>query len=100
MRTRLPWALYGVLATLTGLGLAHVVAALTDADTSPVLAVGAAVIDLTPTPLKEWAIRTFGTADKPILVGSVFAGVVALAAVGGGGGGAPPPPPPRGARRR
>ncbi|WP_322937555.1 molybdopterin-dependent oxidoreductase [Nocardioides bizhenqiangii] len=83
MRTRLPWALYGVLATLTGLGLAHVVAALTDADTSPVLAVGAAVIDLTPTPLKEWAIRTFGTADKPILVGSVFAGVVALAAVAG-----------------
>ncbi len=74
---------YGVLATLTGLGLAHVVAALTDADTSPVLAVGASVIDLTPTPMKEWAIRTFGTADKPILVGSVFAGVVVLAAVAG-----------------
>ncbi len=74
---------YGVLATLTGLGLAHVVAALTDADTSPVLAVGAAVIDLTPTPMKEWAIRTFGTADKPILVGSVFAGVLVLAAVAG-----------------
>jgi len=74
---------YGVLATLAGLGLAHIVAALTDADTSPVLAVGAAVIDLTPTPMKEWAIRTFGTADKPILVGSVFAGVLALAAVAG-----------------
>jgi DMSO/TMAO reductase YedYZ molybdopterin-dependent catalytic subunit len=83
MRIRLPWAAYGVLATLTGLGLAHVVAALTDADTSPVLAVGATVIDLTPTPVKEWAIRTFGSADKPILVGSVLAGVLALAAVAG-----------------
>ena len=83
MRMRLPWLAYGVLATLAGLGLAHVVAALTDADTSPVLAVGAAVIDLTPTPMKEWAIRTFGTADKPILVGSVLAGVLVLAAVAG-----------------
>ncbi|WP_183101017.1 molybdopterin-dependent oxidoreductase [Nocardioides pelophilus] len=83
MRTRLPWAAYGVLATIGGLGLAHAVAALTDADTSPVLAVGSAVIDLTPTPMKEWAIRTFGSADKLILVGSVLAGVLALAAVAG-----------------
>lgn len=83
MRIRFPWAGYGVLATLAGLGLAHVVAALTDADTSPVLAVGATVIDLTPTPMKEWAIRTFGSADKPILVGSVMLGVLVLAAVAG-----------------
>ncbi len=83
MRRRLPWAAYGLLATLAGLGLAHVVAALTDADTSPVLAVGAAVIDLTPTPLKQWAIDHFGSADKTILVGSVLAGVLALAAVAG-----------------
>jgi DMSO/TMAO reductase YedYZ molybdopterin-dependent catalytic subunit len=83
MRMRLPWAAYGVLATLVGLGLAHAVAALTDADTSPVLAVGSAVIDLTPTPMKEWAIRTFGTADKLILVGSVLAGVLVLAGVAG-----------------
>ncbi|RHW26014.1 oxidoreductase [Nocardioides immobilis] len=83
MRTRLIWAAYGVLATLAGLGLAHAVAALTDADTSPVLAVGSAVIDLTPTPMKEWAIRTFGSADKLVLVGSVLAGVLVLAGVAG-----------------
>jgi len=83
MRMRLLWAAYGVLATLTALGLAHAVAALTDADTSPVLAVGAAVIDLTPTPVKQWAIRSFGTADKAILVGSVLAGVLVLAGVAG-----------------
>jgi DMSO/TMAO reductase YedYZ molybdopterin-dependent catalytic subunit len=83
MRTRLLWAWYGVLATLVGIGLAHAVASLTDPGSSPVLAVGAAVIDLTPTPMKEWAIRTFGSADKIILVGSVLAGVLVLAGVAG-----------------
>ena len=83
MRTRLLWAGYGVLATLVGIGLAHAVAALTDPASSPVLAVGSGVIDLTPTPAKEWAIRTFGSADKIILVGSVMAGVLVLAGVAG-----------------
>lgn len=83
MKTRLLWAWYGVLATLVGIGLAHAVAAFTDPASSPVLAVGSGVIDLTPTPMKEWAIRTFGSADKVILVGSVMAGVLVLAAVAG-----------------
>ncbi|WP_418057334.1 molybdopterin-dependent oxidoreductase [Pimelobacter simplex] len=86
-RPRLPkhpqWPGYGVLATLVGIGLAHLVAALTHPASSPVLAVGSAVIDLTPTPLKEWAIRQFGTADKVVLVGSVLVGVLVLAAVAG-----------------
>lgn len=80
---RLLWAWYGVLATLVGIGLAHAVASLTDPASSPVLAVGSSVIDATPTPMKEWAIRTFGSADKIILVGSVLAGVMVLAAVAG-----------------
>ncbi|TQK68396.1 MULTISPECIES: molybdopterin-dependent oxidoreductase [unclassified Nocardioides] len=83
MTTRLQWASYGVLSTLVGIGLAHLAAALSDAATSPVLAVGSAVIDRTPTPMKEWAIRNFGSADKAILVGSVLAGVLVLAAVAG-----------------
>jgi DMSO/TMAO reductase YedYZ molybdopterin-dependent catalytic subunit len=70
--TRLLHALFGVLATLTGVAAAHLVAALTVPAASPVLAVGSTVIDLTPTPVKEWAIRSFGTADKPILIGSVM----------------------------
>ena len=32
---------------------------------------------------KEWAIRTFGSADKPVLLGSVLAGVLVLAAAAG-----------------
>lgn len=64
--------LAGVLATLAGVGGGHLTASLLTPASSPVLAVGSAVIDLTPTPLKQWAIREFGTADKPLLIGSVF----------------------------
>lgn len=70
-----------VLATLTGTAVAHLVAGATDPASSPVIAVGSAVIDATPTPVKEWAIATFGTWDKPILLGSVLVGVLGLAVV-------------------
>ncbi|MCF6378664.1 molybdopterin-dependent oxidoreductase [Nocardioides KLBMP 9356] len=82
-RRTLLHAAYGVLATLVGLAAGHLVAALTVPAASPVLAVGSTVIDLTPTPLKEWAIRQFGTNDKLVLVGSVTIVVLLLAAVAG-----------------
>ncbi len=69
----------GVLAATTGIGLAHLLAALLNPQSSPVLAVGAAVVDATPTPVKTWAIRQFGTADKSILIGSVLAATLVLA---------------------
>lgn len=83
MRTQLRWAGFGVLATLAAVGTAHLVASLLNPASSPVLAVGSTVIDLTPTPMKEWAIRTFGSADKPILIGSVLAGVLLFSAIAG-----------------
>lgn len=76
----------GLLAALAGTAAGHLVAALSNPASSPVLAVGTAVINLTPTPVKVWAVRTLGSADKPVLIGSVlvvallfagFAGVVA-----------------------
>src|SRR3954452_3303160 len=73
----------GVLSALLGVAAGHLVAALTDPASSPVLAVGSTVIDLTPTPVKEWAVQHFGTHDKPILVLSVFVGVLVLAALAG-----------------
>lgn len=82
-RNTLRHASYGVLATVVGLGAAHLVAAVTVPAASPVFAVGSTVIDLTPTPLKEWAIRQFGTADKTVLVGSVLVVVLLLAALAG-----------------
>ena len=83
MRSRLSYALFGVLATLVGVATGHFVASLLNPASSPVLAVGSQVIDLTPTPMKQWAIRQFGSNDKAILIGSVMAGVLVLAAVGG-----------------
>jgi DMSO/TMAO reductase YedYZ molybdopterin-dependent catalytic subunit len=80
---RLAHAGFGILAALVAVAAGHVVAAALDPASSPVLAVGSTVIDLTPTPLKEWAIREFGTHDKAVLVGSVLMGVLALAAVAG-----------------
>ena len=47
------------------------------------LAVGTAVINLTPTPLKVWAVRELGTKDKPVLIGSVLLGTLLLAGVAG-----------------
>ncbi|GAA0976219.1 Protein-methionine-sulfoxide reductase catalytic subunit MsrP [Nocardioides aquaticus] len=83
MRSRSAYAAFGVLATLVGMGAGHLVAAFTSPASSPVLAVGSAVIDRTPVPLAQWAIRTFGTADKAVLIGSVMLGVLLLAGLAG-----------------
>jgi DMSO/TMAO reductase YedYZ molybdopterin-dependent catalytic subunit len=83
MRQRLQYAGFGILSAVVGIGVGHLVAAFVDPASSPVLAIGSTVIDLTPTPVKEWAVAQFGTADKPILVGSVSAGALLLAALGG-----------------
>lgn len=83
MHKRLLYASFGLLATLVGMATGHLVASLLNPAASPVLAVGSTVIDLTPTPMKEWAIRQFGTADKAILIGSVMLGVLVFAAIAG-----------------
>ena len=52
-------------------------------DASPLLAVGSGVVDATPTPVKEWAVQTLGTANKTVLVGSVTVlTLLAAAAIG------------------
>ncbi len=75
--------LAGILAALAGTAVGHLVAALLVPASSPVLAVGTAVINLTPTPVKVWAVRELGSADKPVLVGSVLVGTLLLAGVAG-----------------
>ena len=80
---RLMYAASGVLAAAAGMAVGHLVAAFVNPSASPVLAVGSTVIDATPTPVKEWAVQNFGTADKPILLGSVtLVVVIAAAAIG------------------
>lgn len=65
------------------MSVAHLLAAASNASSSPVLAVGYAVIDHTPTAVKDWAIAHFGTKDKPLLLGTVaLVVVVATALIG------------------
>ena len=73
-------ALAGLLAAAVALGVAELVASAVGASSSPVIAVGQAVIAATPEPVKEFAIRTFGQNDKAALVVGVCI-VLALFAV-------------------
>lgn len=75
-----PAALAGVLAAGLGLGVAELLAGLLNRGVTPVLAVGEVVIELSPTWLTEWAIETFGTADKAVLIGGVVVVLTALSA--------------------
>lgn len=74
-------ALSGVASAAAGLGVGHAVASLTGSASSPLIAVGGTAIDLAPTPVKEFAVATFGTADKAVLVGGIIVVLVVLAAV-------------------
>jgi DMSO/TMAO reductase YedYZ molybdopterin-dependent catalytic subunit len=71
-----------VAAATFGTAAGQVVGVL-DPASAPLQAVGAAVIDLAPPGLKEWAIATVGTADKPLLVITVLVAVCAVGALAG-----------------
>jgi DMSO/TMAO reductase YedYZ molybdopterin-dependent catalytic subunit len=74
----------GVAGLATGAvatGVAHFVAGLTIPQASPVFAVGQAAIDLTPTPVKTFAISTFGSHDKDALLTGIGAVLFVFAAV-------------------
>ncbi|MDR6862990.1 molybdopterin-dependent oxidoreductase [Phycicoccus sp. 3266] len=79
--TRLTYAVCGLLAAAAGMAVGHLVAAFVNPAASPVLAIGSTVVDATPTPVKEWAVQTLGTNDKPVLLTTV-AVVTALASAG------------------
>ena len=74
-------AVAGVLAAAVAIGAAQLAAGLTVPQGSPVLAVGQAAIDLTPPPVKDFAIAEFGANDKTVLLGSILVVLVLYAAV-------------------
>jgi DMSO/TMAO reductase YedYZ molybdopterin-dependent catalytic subunit len=81
---RLGGALSGVIAAGVALGVAELVAAFVgDGPASPLVSVGGSVIDATPRWLKEWAIRSFGTNDKTVLVGTIVVVLVMFALLTG-----------------
>ena len=77
----------GLITAAVALGVGQLVAGLTGSVGSPVVAVGSASIDLTPLPVKDFAISTFGSNDKTALVTgilvllAVFAAGIGIAAV-------------------
>jgi len=82
-RRRLAGGLAGLLAGAAAVAVSEAVAALTTGVTSPLLAVGNRAVDATPRPLKELAIETFGSNDKPVLIGGVVLTVALLAILAG-----------------
>ena len=73
----------GLLAAAVAVGVGQLVAGLVAPDSSPVVAVGEASIDLTPPPVKDFAISAFGTNDKLVLVTGILAVLAVFAAVVG-----------------
>lgn len=72
-----------LVALAAALAAGHLVAAFVGAQASPLLAVGNTAIDLTPSWLKDFAVATFGTADKLALFVGMGAVLVGLAAAAG-----------------
>jgi DMSO/TMAO reductase YedYZ molybdopterin-dependent catalytic subunit len=80
-----PWraALVGLISAAVGLGMGELVAGLFKSLSSPIISVGDKAIDLVPVPLKNFAIRTFGTHDKQALLLGIGAAIAAFAALVG-----------------
>nr|WP_246574018.1 molybdopterin-dependent oxidoreductase [Streptomyces genisteinicus] len=72
--------LSGLLAAAVSLTAAELAAAAVRPEAGPVVAVGGSAVDRTPAAVKDWAIRTFGEADKLVLQLGIL-GVLALCAV-------------------
>src|SRR5690348_7084664 len=80
---RLVDAVAGVVAGALTLAVADLVAQVLDPASSPLIAVGGTVIDLTPGWLKDFAVARFGTGDKLVLLLSMGVVVAALASAAG-----------------
>jgi DMSO/TMAO reductase YedYZ molybdopterin-dependent catalytic subunit len=76
-------AVVGVLAAAVAIGAAQFAAGLGVPQSSPVIAVGQAAIDLTPPAVKDFAISAFGANDKTVLLGGILVILALYAAVVG-----------------
>jgi DMSO/TMAO reductase YedYZ molybdopterin-dependent catalytic subunit len=74
-------ALSGVVAAIIALGVAELIAGLRQQWRSPVIDVGDRVIDNVPPFVKDFAIETFGTNDKPALLIGIGVTLLVYAAV-------------------
>jgi DMSO/TMAO reductase YedYZ molybdopterin-dependent catalytic subunit len=73
----------GVAAASVSLGVAELVGIPFGARANARTAVSTVVVDLTPGPIKEWAIQTLGSMDKPFLAVVVLVVIATVAAIAG-----------------
>jgi DMSO/TMAO reductase YedYZ molybdopterin-dependent catalytic subunit len=73
----------GVAAASVSLGVAQLVGIPFGARADARTAIGSAVVDLTPVPIKEWAIQTLGSLDKLFLAVVVLVVIATIAAIAG-----------------
>ncbi|MGO9925082.1 MAG: molybdopterin-dependent oxidoreductase [Mycobacterium sp.] len=73
----------GVAAASVSLGVAQLVGIPFGARADARAAIGSVVVDLTPGPIKEWAIQTLGTLDKLFLAILVLVVIATIAAIAG-----------------
>src|SRR5215475_2469421 len=76
-------ALVGLLSVGAALAAGHFVGGLVGPLASPFVAVGNAAVDRTPHPVKDFAIRTFGSNDKLVLLAGMAVVIALVAAVAG-----------------
>jgi DMSO/TMAO reductase YedYZ molybdopterin-dependent catalytic subunit len=82
-KTRARDAISGAAAAALALGVSELATGLFSGLPSLVEGLGNRVIDNAPDPVKDWAIATFGTADKPALLAGIFVLTIAIGALVG-----------------
>src|SRR3984957_5411641 len=73
----------GLAAASVSLGVAQLVSIPFGARADARAAIGSVVVDLTPGPIKEWAIQTLGSLDKLFLAVVVLVVIATIAAIAG-----------------
>jgi len=73
----------GVAAASVSLGVAQLMAIPFGARADARAAIGSLVVDLTPGPIKEWAIQTLGSLDKLFVAVIVLVVIATIAAIAG-----------------
>ncbi|MDH3606869.1 MAG: molybdopterin-dependent oxidoreductase [Acidimicrobiia bacterium] len=80
-RTRIQYIVAAVVAVGATLGISELLAGLVDRVPSTISSIGEIAVDTVPTPIEQWAIDTFGTADKAVLALGIVATTLLLAVV-------------------
>ena len=83
VRTAAVGAATGLGSAAAALAAGDLTAAFTGPSSAPVIAVGSAAINLTPTWLKDFAVQHFGTHDKTVLLTGIYATMLVIALLAG-----------------